>query len=79
MGMFHRKTKALTSGPDFTPRLLTLTPILHRSLSKACSVGKWPDKTAWQEDHPIKDRPANGTTVQEHDDEDAANCLWGET
>jgi len=31
------------------------------------------------EDHPIKDRPVNGTRVQEHDHEDAADCLWGET
>jgi hypothetical protein len=31
------------------------------------------------EDRPIKDRPVNGTTVQENDHEDAAGCLWGET
>ena len=40
---------------------------------------KWPNAIAWQEDHPIKDRPANGTTVQERNHEDAAYCLWGET
>ncbi len=77
--MLHRKTKALTSGPDFTLRHLTLTPISASSCEHGRRCQNVAEQQAWQEDHPITDRPANSTTVQEHDHEDAADCLWGET
>ncbi|MFZ1804407.1 MAG: hypothetical protein WAU05_10830, partial [Nitrospira sp.] len=79
IGILHRKTRARTSGPDFTLRHLTLTLISASSLEHGGRVRTWPHNIAWQEDHPIKDRPANGTTVQDYDYEDAADCLWGET
>lgn len=77
--MFHKWPKALTSGPDFTPGHLTLTLMSTSSFEQGMRYQKGPNTIAWQDDHPMKDRPAVGTTVQERDHEDAANCQWGET
>lgn len=68
-----------TLEPDFTPGHPALTPISVSQVEYGMRCQKVAERNSWQEDHPIKDRPANGTTVQEHDYEDAAYCLWGET
>ena len=77
--MLHGKTRALTSGPDFTPGHLTLTPISASSFEHGMRCQNVAEHHSLAEDRPIKDRPVNDTTVQENDHEDAAGCLWGET